>query len=81
MIGDDDRRQKSKPHREAAKSRWEGMPNTIVRRLFEGMIDGLNWLLVMLTRVLLRVVTLNGRLSRGGSNSRGRSGRQLRRRD
>ncbi len=44
MIGDDERRQKSTKHREAAKSRWEGTGKKAIRRLFERTVDGLNWL-------------------------------------
>ncbi len=83
MIGDDDRRQKSQRHREAAKSRWEDTPDTLARRLMEGTVDGLNWLVVMLVRLLKSPFTLGARLGgRGQSNSGGRSGgRRLRRRD
>jgi len=41
-LGDDERRQKSTRHREAAFSRWESTPKRWWRRTTESIADALN---------------------------------------
>lgn len=77
-LGDDERRQKSQRHREAAFSRWEDRGERAARRTTERTVDGLDRLL----RGVMWVVMLPVRgvaLLVGSIRSGGRAGRSWRR--
>lgn len=56
-IGDDDRRQKSQRHREAAYHRWQSRGERATRRTSERAMDGLDWVF----RGVWRLLGLPGR--------------------
>lgn len=83
-IGDDDRREKSTRHREAAFARWENRRERMTRRAVEKTADGLDlaalgveMIIVGLWRLLTAPFRAAGRVLRSDDRRRrrGRSGR------
>lgn len=62
FVGDDDRREKSTRHREAAKTRYEDKPQRTSRRSIERVVDGVDWLLGFVIRGFLFPFKLLGRV-------------------
>lgn len=72
VLGDDDRRQKNRKKREAAYRRWENTGERARRRTAEGIVDGFDFVLGLLLRLLMLPFRIGARLLRAVRRGGGR---------
>ena len=80
-LGDDDRRKKSKRHREAAFSRYEDRADRASRRSKEGVVDLLNAIVHLAVAVVKLPFSLFGALHKKSSGRSKGKRMRFRRRD